>query len=225
MKTYLGILFTACAAAIHADVIFFDDAYAELGQGGDPNNFYAEPEFIGPFFGLVGGLGNGDPGNWDLEGTNGSAFWGFNVDVVGGIKFPEDVTGFSMDISRSAGSEPGQTITIKYIDDGKGQFDETVVLGDINQWTTLSYDGPFDEIFFEGSQNGFSPYGIDNIQFNEGGGCYPDCDANGELNILDFVCYQTLFQSGDLGADCDGNAILNILDFVCFQIEFQAGCP
>jgi hypothetical protein len=56
-------------------------------------------------------------------------------------------------------------------------------------------------------------------------GCFADCDGNGELNILDFVCYQGLFQSGDAGADCDGNGELNILDFVCFQAEFVAGCP
>ena len=58
-----------------------------------------------------------------------------------------------------------------------------------------------------------------------GAGCYADCDGNGDLNILDFVCYQGLFQSGDDGADCDGNGVLNILDFVCFQSEFVGGCP
>ena len=60
-----------------------------------------------------------------------------------------------------------------------------------------------------------------------GGDCTPceaDCDANGELNILDFVCFQQVFQAGDPAADCDGNGELNILDFVCFQNEFQAGC-
>ena len=55
--------------------------------------------------------------------------------------------------------------------------------------------------------------------------CFADCDGNGTLNILDFVCYQGLFQAGDPGADCDGNGALNILDFVCFQGEFQQGCP
>ena len=54
--------------------------------------------------------------------------------------------------------------------------------------------------------------------------CAADCDGNGELNILDFVCFQGLFQSGDDAADCDGNGELNILDFVCFQGDFQAGC-
>ena len=57
-----------------------------------------------------------------------------------------------------------------------------------------------------------------------GDDCFADCDGNGELNILDFVCYQGLFQSGDDAADCDANGQLNILDFVCFQGEFQAGC-
>jgi len=37
--------------------------------------------------------------------------------------------------------------------------------------------------------------------------------------------YQGLFQAGDLGADCDGNGLLNVLDFVCFQNAFQRGCP
>lgn len=57
------------------------------------------------------------------------------------------------------------------------------------------------------------------------GACIADCDSNGDLNILDFVCYQQLFQAGDAAADCDGNGDLNILDFVCFQQLFQQGCP
>jgi len=225
MKTLLiGIAAIACAPLAQADVIFFDDAYAAIGDGGDPNDFYATPLFIGPFFGVVGGLGNGDPGNWDLEGTNGSAFWGFNVDVSGGIDFFDDVTAFSLDVSRSAGSNPGQTFMISYFDDGELVFDEIVTLGEINDWTTLSFDGTFDRVAFQGSQNGFSPFGIDNIQFEAGAACFADCDGNGALNILDFVCYQGLFQSGDEAADCDGNGDLNILDFVCFQGAFQDGC-
>jgi len=55
--------------------------------------------------------------------------------------------------------------------------------------------------------------------------CFADCDGSGGLDILDFVCYQGLFTSGDPAADCDGNGVLNILDFVCFQGAFQTGCP
>jgi hypothetical protein len=55
--------------------------------------------------------------------------------------------------------------------------------------------------------------------------CFADCDDSGRLNILDFVCYQNLFLSGNLDADCDGNNVLNILDFVCYQNAFKEGCP
>jgi hypothetical protein len=57
-----------------------------------------------------------------------------------------------------------------------------------------------------------------------GGDCYPDCNGDGALNILDFVCFQGLFQNGDNAADCNGDGALNILDFVCFQGAFQQGC-
>jgi hypothetical protein len=56
------------------------------------------------------------------------------------------------------------------------------------------------------------------------GGCIADCDANGVLNILDFVCFQNLFQTMAPEADCNDDGALNILDFVCFQGEFQQGC-
>jgi hypothetical protein len=56
------------------------------------------------------------------------------------------------------------------------------------------------------------------------GDCYADCNGDGVLNILDFVCFQGRFQQGDLGADCDQDCELAILDFVCFQGAFQAGC-
>jgi choice-of-anchor C domain-containing protein len=55
--------------------------------------------------------------------------------------------------------------------------------------------------------------------------CTADCNKSGSLNILDFVCFQGLFTSGDPGADVNHDCALNILDFVTFQGLFQAGCP
>jgi len=55
--------------------------------------------------------------------------------------------------------------------------------------------------------------------------CPPDCNGDGGLNILDFVCFQGLFAAGDSGADCNGDGGLNILDFTCFQAAFAQGCP
>jgi hypothetical protein len=72
--------------------------------------------------------------------------------------------------------------------------------------------------------SGDGEWGIDNIEYGVGSGCEADCNGDGTLNILDFVCFQGLFTSGNLEADCTGDGALNILDFVCFQSAFQAGC-
>ena len=54
--------------------------------------------------------------------------------------------------------------------------------------------------------------------------CAADVNGDDELNVLDFVAFQLLWQAGDPAADCDDNAEFNVLDFVCFQQLFQAGC-
>jgi phospholipase/lecithinase/hemolysin len=54
--------------------------------------------------------------------------------------------------------------------------------------------------------------------------CPADFNADGALNILDFVAFQGAFTSGDMSADCNDDGELNILDFVCFQQLFVEGC-
>jgi hypothetical protein len=54
--------------------------------------------------------------------------------------------------------------------------------------------------------------------------CYADCDLDCQLNVADFICYQTYFALGDLYADCDGSGALGIDDFICFQTVFSLGC-
>ena len=54
--------------------------------------------------------------------------------------------------------------------------------------------------------------------------CTPDCDASGQLNIDDFICFQTFFVIGDLKADCDASGSLDIDDFLCFQTSFVLAC-
>jgi hypothetical protein len=56
--------------------------------------------------------------------------------------------------------------------------------------------------------------------------CPADLNADGDLNILDFITFQQLFLAADPAADCDGDGELeNPLDFVCFQQAFVGGCP
>jgi hypothetical protein len=55
--------------------------------------------------------------------------------------------------------------------------------------------------------------------------CYPDCNADGILNLADFGCFQTRFATGQPYADCNGDGVLNLADFGCFQTRFALGCP
>ena len=55
--------------------------------------------------------------------------------------------------------------------------------------------------------------------------CSADVNGDDQLNILDFVSFQLLWQHGDAAADCDDNAAFNVLDFVCFQQLFVQRCP
>ncbi len=55
-------------------------------------------------------------------------------------------------------------------------------------------------------------------------GCYPDCDGNQQLNVNDYICFQTKFALGDPYADCDGNGVRNVNDYICFQTKFALGC-
>jgi hypothetical protein len=68
--------------------------------------------------------------------------------------------------------------------------------------------------------------GSDRVLVNLGGGgvCAADCDGNGVLNVLDFVCFQNEWQGQTEKGDCDENGQYNILDFVCYQGAFQQGC-
>ena len=56
------------------------------------------------------------------------------------------------------------------------------------------------------------------------GSCYSDCDASGDLDFFDFLCFQDAFGSGSTYADCDCSGSLDFFDFLCFQGEFGAGC-
>jgi hypothetical protein len=55
--------------------------------------------------------------------------------------------------------------------------------------------------------------------------CYADCNADGVVNIFDFLCFQGKVTTGDPAADCNGDGAINIFDFLCFQGAVTQGCP
>jgi hypothetical protein len=61
------------------------------------------------------------------------------------------------------------------------------------------------------------------------GGCYADCNLDQALNVMDFICYQSMFAQGAAYADCDRNGLWNVNDFLCYLSAFAAsytgGCP
>lgn len=54
--------------------------------------------------------------------------------------------------------------------------------------------------------------------------CYADCDGDGSVSTIDFLCFLNLFNAGSLQADCDANGALNTLDFLCYLNAFNEGC-
>lgn len=53
--------------------------------------------------------------------------------------------------------------------------------------------------------------------------CDPDLDANGVLDVFDFLTFGNLFAAGDLLADFDGDCVLDIFDFLAFGNAFSLG--
>lgn len=56
------------------------------------------------------------------------------------------------------------------------------------------------------------------------GACIADCNEDGIVNTLDFLCFLNLYNIGDPLADCNADGTINTLDFLCFLNAFNNGC-
>jgi hypothetical protein len=54
--------------------------------------------------------------------------------------------------------------------------------------------------------------------------CYADFDADGVLDLFDFLAFTNAFNGGDAGADCTEDGVLDLFDFLCFVNAFGEGC-
>jgi len=178
------------AGAAQAATVTFDEFAADNTNGAIPSNRYA-----GVGLTIVatddsstwGGNSNGNPGNWDLEGTNGAIFAGFNGSSYNAIfQFAGLITNFSLDASRSKGSGAGQGLTVEGWRNGALIDSNALDLGDINDWTTFALGGVYDEIRIQGEIAGFSPFGIDNLNWDRSGGVIPE-PGTWALMILGFA--------------------------------------
>jgi hypothetical protein len=122
--------------------------------------------------GTWGGIAHGDPGSWSVNGTNGPNFLGDNGANNGAtytdfINFATAQSSVSFDASRTNGSSAGQTLKVEAFDASNALLDtETLTLGAINTWSTFDVNGAdIATVELIGSANGFSPFGIDNLEF------------------------------------------------------------
>jgi hypothetical protein len=163
------VLLLAGSQAAHAITITFDEFPADNDNGPMPSGRYAYlgVTFAGTDDGSTwGGNSVGNPGNWGLEGTNGRTFSGYNGDsynlklTSGGL-----FANFSLDVSRSNGSDVGNTFTLEgYVNSALVET-TTIPLATINVWSKVSLTSIVDEIRWHGAGASFHPFGIDNLNF------------------------------------------------------------
>lgn len=164
------IAFGSFAGGANAATIIFDDAWTSLGQGASLGSFYSSQgvTISGTLFGLVGGVGNGDPGNWDLEGTVGSAFLGINQGTSGNptITFSAPQTG-SIDIGVAFGETSNFLVSGSL--GGSSVFSSSISINDNDNgqgtWSTFAFSDPIDTIQVQLTSGSASAYGIDNVSF------------------------------------------------------------
>jgi hypothetical protein len=160
------------ALPVQGAVITFDEFAADNSNGPMPAGRYA---FLGVTFATTddgstwGGIDNGDPGNWDINGTNGPIFSGYNGQSYNAaMLFGSSISQFSLEVSRANGSSAGNTFTLEGYSSAILVETITINLSAINTWSSLGLASNVDEVRWFGSGTGvFHPFGVDNIQWNE----------------------------------------------------------
>ena len=123
--------------------------------------------------GIWGGLAEGDPGNWQVNGTSGPQFLGNNGQnnnstYAQSIFFATPQFFIYFDATRTEGSGAGQTLTANAYDSLNDLVaTETLVLGNVNAWSTFTLNAAnIVRVDTVGSAQGYSPYAIDNLNYN-----------------------------------------------------------
>ena len=172
LSTMAATLLLVASQSATAVTISFDEVAANNSNAAITSLYASQGVTFGSDnSGIWGGQSQGDPGNWALEGSNGTAFLGNNGinngnAYVTSINFSSLMSNVSFDVSRSNGSTAGQSLVASAYQGGTLHSSRSIVLGGINSWTSVAFGiGSITSLIITGSATGFSPYGIDNLQF------------------------------------------------------------
>jgi len=155
------------AAAAAVETISFEEIAAQNSNRAVLDEEYAH---LGVHFdavddgGIWDGISNGDPGGWELEGSNGPSFLGFNgrsYSIM--LRFDEPVPAFHVDVSAASGAEPAGVFALEGYRDGVLVDSASVVLGGVNEWMTVALSAEVDAVVWLGDRRGFRPFGADNV--------------------------------------------------------------
>ena len=160
-------------------VVSFDDAWVDLDSSGDYGLYRDQVEVYyqgshglrigGGYWIIAAGNGNGDPENFNLEGTAGSAFLGANDGIGTGpiFWFDSPVNSVSIDVGLPGFGWESEITVTGYAGATLVDTDTVQILSltDPGNWATATLDGSVDRIeILLGAGNGLA-FGVDNVQF------------------------------------------------------------
>jgi hypothetical protein len=114
------------------------------------------------------GISAGDRGGWQISGTNGPTFLGFDGQSYStSLRFDEPVEGFELDVARAAGAAPFflDYFQVTGLLDGAIVDSQAVYFAGVDVWQTVSLSGMFDKIVWFGIGLRGHRYGVDNLRW------------------------------------------------------------
>jgi len=119
------------------------------------------------------GMAAGDPGGWQIDGSNGSTFLGFDgTSYSTSLRFDQPVEGFALDVARAAGA---QTTLYDFFQlagflNGTMVESKAVYFAGIDVWRTISLTTPVDRVVWFGTGVTGHRYGVDNLRWLDAAG-------------------------------------------------------